>query len=244
MNESILENYRSAWRQEQSFGIRPLGRDEINAVLKKESKSMVQQFRTGLVLDMAIKGVLALALAGVLFLVPASATLSSLNAAVLALTLFLMFLQSITLREVPRPGLIGNNLRNYLAEITWFYRKRFVRALYVAAVSGSLVFYVGVLYYVWLKYGGLRPLDVEDYVVFGIGLVLAFAINAAAQLWQSGFHMRELEACLYEIDVEALAEHQVRRRRIKRQKINMMWLMWLVLGLLVLVWFLARQSVA
>jgi hypothetical protein len=147
MNESNLENYRSAWRQEQSFGTRSLGRDEINSVLKKESKSMVQQFRTGLVLDMVIKGLLALALAGVLFLVPASAKLSSLNAAVLALTLFLIFLQSITLHQVPRPSVIGDNLRNYLREITWFYRKRFVGALYVAAVSGSLVFYVGALYY-------------------------------------------------------------------------------------------------
>jgi hypothetical protein len=243
MNESNLENYRSAWRQEQSFGTRSLGRDEINSVLKKESKSMVQQFRTGLVLDMVIKGLLALALAGVLFLVPASAKLSSLNAAVLALTLFLIFLQSITLHQVPRPSVIGDNLRNYLREITWFYRKRFVGALYVAAVSGSLVFYVGALYYVWLKYGGLRPLDREDYLVFGIGLALAFAINAAAQLWQSGFHMRELEACLDEIDLEGLAEHQVRKRRFRRQKINMMWLMWLVLGLLVLIWFLARQPV-
>ena len=122
----------------------------------------------------------------------------------------------------------------------YFYRKRFVRALYAAAVSGSLVFYVGVLYFSWFRYGGIRPLDGEDYVVFITGLVLAFAINAIAQRWQLAFHVRELEFCLEELDTGTLSEQVLRQQRHRRLRLILMWTVWAVLGVLVLAWFLGR----
>jgi hypothetical protein len=240
MNEFNFEKYRSAWKDEGSFGNRSLCRDEIDAVLNRESKDTSRQYRVGLVTDMVIKGVGAAALLGLLWLFRDNPAVSWLNTIVLAFTLFLVFVQWKTYLDIPPATLAGTDLRHCLQAFIRFYREQFVRSLYVAAVSGSLVFYIGILYYSWFRYGGIRPLDSEDYAVFITGLLLAFGINAVAQRWQFGFHVRELEACLREIDAETLSEQKLRKQRFRQLKVRLMWLVWAVLGILVLAYFLAR----
>ena len=240
MNETNLERYRAAWQGGQNFGKRPLDPEAIEAVLRKESKNITQQFRIGLLMDMVLKSLSAAALAGLLYLFRDNTILAWLNGIVLAFTLFLAFVQWKTLREIPRAATAGDSLRACLQSMVRFYRERFVRALYVAAVSGSLVFYVGVLYYSWFRYGGIRPLDVDDYVVFIGGLLLAFVINAAAQRWQAGFQVRELEVCLQEIDAESLTAQDLRKQRHRRVRLSLMWLVWAALGVLLLAYFIAR----
>lgn len=240
MNDIDLERYKAAWKGETHFGQQALSADEINRILDRESKTITRQFRTALLMDMVLKGIAAVSLVGLLFLFQDSSTVSLMNAVVLGFTLFLFFFQWKTLQDVPRPALATESLRFCLGEMTRFYRERFLHALYVAAVSGSLVFYIGVLYYSWFKYGGIRPMDIDDYVVFITGLLLAFAINAIAQRWQAAFHMKELEYCLQEIDAESLSRQQVREQRFRRIKVSLMWAVWAVLGVLVLAYLLAK----
>ncbi len=240
MNEFDLERYRTAWKGDHHFGRGELSAREIEAVLKRESRTVTRQFRTGLTVDIVLKSAAVAALAGLLFLFRGNPAVSLLNTVVLAFTCFLLFLQWKTLQDVPRPAVAAMSLRAGLEKMIRFYRERFMRALYVAAVSGSLVFYIGVLYYSWFKYGGIRPLDTDDYAVFVSGLLLAFAINAVAQRWQAGFHVRELEACLREIDAESLSRQDLRKHRHRRTRVVLMWVVWAVLGVLVLAYLVAR----
>lgn len=240
MSEFNLDRYKTAWQGENRFGQAPLSAEEIDAVLKKESRTITRQFRTGLLVDMSLKTIAAVMLVGLLFLFRGSTAVSLMNAVVLGFTLFLLFVQWKTLREVPQAHVAGQSLRACLEKVIGFYREQFLVALYVAAVSGSLVFYIGVLYYSWFKYGGIRPMEIDDYVVFVTGLLLAFAINAVAQRWQAAFHMRELEACLREIDAQSLSEQTLRKQRFRRIKVSLMWAVWALLGVLVLAYFIAR----
>ncbi|MEE4218304.1 MAG: hypothetical protein V2I48_11895 [Xanthomonadales bacterium] len=240
MNDNNLERYRAAWRANEHFGNRALSADEIHQVLTRESNTITRQFRNGLLFDMVLKGVAAVALAGLLFLFRGNATVSLVNTVVLGFTLFLLSVQWKTLQDVPRPSLAAESLRAGLDTMIRFYRERFLRALYIAAVSASLVFYVGVLYYSWFKYGGIRALDIDDFVVFVSGLLLAFIINAAAQRWQAAFHVKELEFCLQEIDAESLSHQQLRKQRFRRTRLSLMWTVWAILGALVLAYFIAR----
>jgi hypothetical protein len=239
MNEFDLEHYRTSWQAESTFGGNELDPEQIEAVLRRESKSTSRRFRMALWLDIGLKGLASAALLGLLVLYRGNGGVSLLHASVFAVTLFLLFLQWKTLRSVPPEGLAAASLRDCMQAFVRFYRGDFLRALYVGAVSGSLVFYVGVFYYIWFRYGGLRPLDADDYVVFVTGLLLAFGINAAAQHWQAGFQVRELEACLAEIDADTLTEQSQRQRRFRRRKIVLLWLVSAVLGLLLLGYFLS-----
>ena len=109
--------------------------------------------------DMLLKAFCAAGLAGLLWLYRQDGVLIWLNASILALTLVLIYLQWVVSRKIPPAGLVGSSLRHYLQEVVGFFHKQFARSLYNAAFSGPLIFYVGVLYYVWFKYGAMRKLD-------------------------------------------------------------------------------------
>ena len=111
MNEFDLERYRTAWKDGTRFGSRPLGPDEIEAVLSKQSGDITRQFRVGLVMDMVLKGVAAAAIGGLLLLFRGNPVVTGLNTAVLTVTLLLLFTQWKTLQAIPRPGLAGDSLR-------------------------------------------------------------------------------------------------------------------------------------
>ncbi|MGD2131059.1 MAG: hypothetical protein PVJ33_05680 [Lysobacterales bacterium] len=236
MNDVDLANFRKMWHDEWATRTETLGVEQISAVLRKESNNITRQFKVALSLDMVLKVAGAAGLVGLLWLFRHDGVISWMNTSILALTLFLTFLQWMALQSIPPAELAGSSLRHCLQEVVGFYHQRFIRSLYIAAFSGSLIFYVGVLYYAWFKYGVMRNLDTTDLLVFAAGLILAFGLNAVAQRWQAGFQLREVESCLQEIDREELTDREVRQRQFRRSKLRLIWLAWLVLGALVLAW--------
>ena len=75
-----------------------------------------------------------------------------------------------------------------------------MKSLYVGALSNSLIFLSGSLYYFYFKYGEIRPLDLTDYLVFGGAILIAYVLGAAVNLAAMKFQVRQLESCLQEID--------------------------------------------
>ena len=240
MYDIDLTNLRSTWRNEWAAGTGMLSVEQIAALMRKESNNVERQLQVTLSLDMALKSLGAVGLVGLLWLFRQNGVISWLNTLILALTLFLTFLQWVTRQRIPPAELAGSSLRHCLEEFVNFYHDQFIRSLYIAAFSGSLIFYVGVLYYVWFKYGAAQKLDTIDMVVFLTGLVLAFGINAVAQRWQAGFHLREVESCLEEYDRNELTEGGAGQRQFMRSKVRLAWLAWLALGALVLLWLWRR----
>jgi hypothetical protein len=235
MKDVDLANFRKMWRDEWATGAETLSVEQISAVLRKESNNITIHFKVALSLDMLLKAICAAGLVGLLWLYRQGGVINWVNTSILAITLFLAYLQWLAWKRIPPAELAGSSLRHYLQGVMGFYYKQFIRSIYIAAFSGSLIFYVGVLYYVWFKYGVDRKLDTIDMMVFFTGLVLAFGLSAAAQIWQGRSNLREFESCLQEIEREELTDREVRQRQFRRSKARLIWLALLVLGTLVLV---------
>lgn len=234
MNEFNLEKYRSAWNGGAILLNESLTADEIRSLLNKESLTISQLFRRGLALDLLIKALFLPALAMLLVLFRDGSMVHWVNTCVLAFVAFLTFFQWKTLQAIPGPAVLSNTLRDYLVDITHFYRHRYVWAVCVNALTAPLVFYTGSQYYSYLKYGGLRSLDTMDLTVFGLFLSLAFVIGLVAHLWQFRFHIRELESCLHDMDALTVALQQAGKRAFQRQQSRLVAIILAVLGLLVL----------
>ena len=241
MNEFDLEKFRSAWKSQAGATQERLSQDDIHAFLKEESAGVSQLFRKGLIADIVLKGLALPALLGLLVLYCDGSMVNWFNSSVMAFTLFLVFFQWKTLKAVPHEDLLGSSLRGYLENVTSFYRRRYIWTLYVSGFTGPLVFYTGSLYYIYLKYHGMRPLDTKDLVVFGVGLLLAYGIGVAAHMWQFRLHMAELDFCLQEIDTGMLTAQQVQKQRFKRRQFRLAALALCLLGLLVLSYFLVAN---
>jgi len=242
MNVSRLEQLRAAWRETLSFEGAPIEEAAIEALLKRQSRDVIRQFRVALLMDIALKAVIAVALAVMLWLHRHQPGLTALNTLTLLGTALCIAFERAALNAIPGPELAGGSVRAALEAMFTYYHVRFTRALYLVGVSGPLVFYTGVVHYLWYRYGGLRPFDGIDLAVFVIGLALAYLLSAGAQQAHFRRYLREVEDCLREIardgaEPDADPAASLRARRLRH---SLAWSLVLLVGILLLAWLALR----
>jgi hypothetical protein len=242
MNVSRLEQLRAAWRKTRAFEGAPFEKTAIEPLLRRQSRNVTRQFRVALLADIALKVVIAAALAALLWLHRHHAGLTVLNAMVLLGTLLGIGFERAALNAIPGPGLAGGSVRTVLETMFAYYRERFTRALYLVGLSGPLVFYTGVVHHLWYRYGGLRPFDGVDLAVFVTGLALAYLLSAGAQQVYFRQYLKEVEGCLREIEengAEADAD-PVANLRARQLRHSLAWSLVLLAGVLLLAWLASR----
>ncbi|MEJ2385622.1 MAG: hypothetical protein P8Y54_14770, partial [Xanthomonadales bacterium] len=199
MNESRLDQLRSAWRETPAFDGALLDASAIDTLLRRQSRDIRRQFRVALLMDIVLKAVIAVALAGVLLLYRQNAGLTVLHTMVLLVTVLAIGFERAVLSAIPGAAVAGGSVRGGLEAMLDYYRGRFVRALYSIGLSGPLFFYAGVFCFLWYRHGGLRPVDGTDLAVFIGGLAIAYILNAGAPRAQFRLFVSEVQECLREI---------------------------------------------
>ena len=96
------------------------------------------------------------------------------------------------------------------------------------------------LYYFYFKYGELRPFETDDYVVFGLVIIISFVFGAFMQIKLHNFHIRQLEQCLTEIDENIINELTIKRQNRRRGQLFLIFLLAIICGLLILAFILGR----
>jgi hypothetical protein len=130
-------------------------------------------------------------------------------------------------------------IRRSLEKRIDFYHKKYVKSLYIGALSNSLIFVSGSLYYFYFKYGEIRPLDLTDYLVFGGATLIAFILGAAVNIYHMNFQVKQLESCLAEIDEDSISELTLKKQKNKRRRLFLIMLLALISGLLLLAYFIS-----
>ena len=242
MNESRLDQLRSAWRETPAFDGARLEASDIDTLLRRQSRDVRRQYRVALLMDIALKTVIAVALVVVLWLHRHHAGLTALNTLVLLATLLGIGFERATLNAIPGSAVAGGSVRAGLQAMLDYYHERFRRALYLIGLSGPLVFYTGVVHYLWYRYGGLRPFDGADLAVFGGGLAIAYLLSAGANQAQFRRYVSDVEDCLREIEENGAEpatdpSTTLRARRLRR---SLAWSIVLIVGVLLLGWLILR----
>ena len=214
----------------------------MEQALARQSRDVNRQFRVALLMDITLKTVVAVALAVVFWLHRGHAGLTALNMSVLVATLLCIGFERSALNAIPGPALGGSSVRSGLEAMLTFYRRRFRRALYLIGLSGPLVFYTGVVHYLWYRYGGLRPFDGADLAVFVTGLGLAYLLSAGAQQAQFRHYINGVENCLKEIEENggtptADPTAELRARRLRH---SIFWSLVMLAGVLLLGWLITQ----
>lgn len=242
MNDSKLEKIRSAWRETPAFEGATLDDSAIETLLGKQSRDVSRQFRVSLRLDIGLKVVIAVALAVLLWLLRHHPGLTVLNTVALLVTVLGIGNERAALNAIPGTTIVGGSVRDGLQAMIQYHRERFSPALYFIGLSGPLVFYTGVVHYLWYRYGGLRPFDGADLAVFIGGLTIAYVLSAGAQHAQFRLYVHEVEDCLREIEenggdpmVDPTARLSARRLRH-----SLGWSLLLLAGVLLLAWIALR----
>jgi len=234
MKDIDLETYKSAWKDERGFDHRVLSETEIKKVLNKKSKSITSLFRLGLTIDIALKLILGISFIGIIWLFFNDPGVIVLGIVSIVTIVSLLIFQIKTYKKIPQEKGHPESLRNLLESKINFYRLRYFKSVYIVAFSNPLIFISGMLYYFYFKYGEIRPLQIDDYLVFSAACIIGFAFGAFVQIKQYNFQIRQLEVCLTEIDENTINELTLKKLNKQRLRVFVIFILVLVLGLLLL----------
>ncbi len=229
---NTLEKYRSAWKNESSFTDSVLTNNEIKSYLSRRSVHMDRMYRSGILFDLVLKIVLAAGAAGIVILYRASQG-SWLIGLVLGILLLVTFLyERKVYRRIPHIASPTSSLKEALQERITFFNKSYLKALLVMAISNPVLILTGGIYYFYFKYGGIRPLDVEDIIVFSLFLIAGYFLMLVFQMKNFRFHIGQLEVVLTEFEEESVTQLMLNTQRKKRNRIMIMTGLAVITGIL------------
>lgn len=239
MKAPDIDSLKSAWKMEQGFEKLRLSESEIEKFLQKKSRGITQTFKTGLTFDVVLKSLIGTSLIGIAILFKENTPMIVSMLVLIVFILWSLRFQVRMYRSIPSDASSEPVIRNTLEKRIQFYHRRYIKSLYIGALSNSLFFVSGSLYYFYFKYGEIRPFDIIDFLVFGGAIVIAFVVGAAANIYQMNFQVRQLESCLQEIDEETLSELTLKEQRNKKRRLFFITLLALISGLLLLAYFIS-----
>jgi len=234
MEETDLEKYKSAWGKERSFSDKTLTETDIRNYLKKRSSELTRSFRAGLIIDIVIKVLLVVSFVSISFLFSGMNGIKAICFISVAIIILLMFFQISTYRKIPKRKEYSDNIKDFLKGKTEFYRERYIKSVYVTAMSNPFILLAGMMFYFSHKYGSIGPLGLGDYLVFGLLGIIGFALGVITQIKQFGFQINQMEACLSELDENGVNEHLLRKHVIQRRIVLLVVIIAVVTGLLLL----------
>ncbi len=234
-----LDSIKAAWKNESSFEDHRLSELDIENFLSRKSKDISRLFRKGLIFDIVLKSIIGISLIGVFVLLRTNLSIMLISS-ILLLIIWTIRFQWIMIDRIPEASTSDPVIRTSLENKINFYRQHFIKSLYVGALSNSLFILSGMLYYFYFKYGEIRPFVWDDYLVFGVTIILGFALGAYVQIAQHSFQIKQLENCLEDIDEDAMTTLTLREQRNKKRRLILIILLALICGLLLLAFFIFR----
>ena len=240
MEDFNLDKYKSAWQEEKHFQSPVLTGADIRGFMKRRSKNMLQQFKMGLVVDIAIKIILLLASGTLCLLYPfgSSAWLTGISVALL--TLFGIGLQWKVYKQLPAQNQARKNLLHLLKTYVDFYKNIYIKTIFIAAITGPLVFINGALFYYYFKYGRIPSLSVMDFVILGTFLGLSYALSLIVQLNHNQFQLREYENCIKELEENSMTRVGINRYESMRKIILIAFGIALLIGLAIFIFLIIQ----
>jgi len=240
MKATDIDSLKSAWKNERGFENKTLSQSDIEKFLQRKSKDISRLFKAGLSFDVVLKSILGASLVGIIILFSDNRQMVIAMCVLLGLILWTIWFQLIMYKRIPTSEFFETVIRTSLESKIQFYHQRYIKSLYIGALSNSLVFVSGSLYYFYFKYGEIRPMDLVDYLVFGTAIIIAFVLGAVVQIAQHNFQVRQLESCLQEIDEDSISTLTIKEHRNKKLRLFFIALLALICGLLLLAYFVFR----
>lgn len=238
MEKPDIEELRKSWMDQDASSTASLSEEDIRGFLQGSSRDITRQFRLGLDFDIVLKSILILSFVGSIFLFRNNMEVIALSGSlILVLGLGIRF-QARMKQKVPGSP-HGISAREALERKISFYHTFYFRSISLGALSSTLLFLSGMLYYFYFRYGMIRPFTWDDYLVFGLFLFLSYLLSFLANHLNFRARIGQLEESLEELDREALDELKLKDLKRKKLRRIIAFSLTVLAGLLLLFYLLA-----
>lgn len=217
MEDLDLNKYQLAWKKEKSFQAEKLSEVEIRNFMKSASK-IVGQYKRSLIFDIVFKGILLISFLVLIFL------LKNQSIAILAITFFVFIAafgilwQTKVYKRVNKISVTKEHLKDLLKAYIDFYTEQYIKSIFVSALSSTLFFLSGSMFYLHFKYEQIPTFELDDFIVLTIGIILSYGVSAFAQIKQNDYQIKQLESCLVEIEENTISASSIKKYKTNRIK--------------------------
>ncbi|MCB0847043.1 MAG: hypothetical protein KDE26_27520 [Bacteroidetes bacterium] len=243
MDHIDLDKYKEAWKKEPHFEEKKLSQAEISGFLKSASRNILALFKKGIIFDIIFKFVLLISLFVLIYLVPHSIASIYLILFLGLITILGIGWQIYILRQIPEEHPSEQTVLEILHKYLGFYHKKYIHSIFIGALSSSLFFLIGSIYYYYFKYEGIPNMQIDDFMVLGIGLVLSYSLSAIAQITQHNFRIKQLELRVKEIEEDTITEQSITNYRSAKLRNVLLTGIALGIGLLLFIFLIYKMTI-
>ncbi len=217
MENLDLNKYRLAWKNEKTFQAEKLSEIEIYDFMKSASK-IVGQYKRSLLFDIVYKGILLVSFFILILL------LKNQSIAILTISFFIFIAifgivwQLKVYKNSDRINNTKENLKDLLRKYIAYYNEQYIKSIFVSALSSTLFFLSGSLFYLHFKYDQIPSFELDDFIVLTIGIILSYSLSAFTQIKQNNYQIKQLERCLVEIEDNTINASSIKKYKTKRIK--------------------------
>ncbi|MFB6343529.1 hypothetical protein ACE1ET_17525 [Saccharicrinis sp. FJH62] len=237
MQNLDLSKYQLAWKNEKSFQAEKLSAIEIQTFMKSASK-IVGQYKRSLIFDIVLKSTLLISFIALIFLLKNQSVAIFTNSFFISITTLGIIWQAKVYKKVYKISLAKERLIDLLRAYIDFYNVHYIKSIFVNALSSTLFFLSGSLFYLYFKYDQIPPFEIDDFIVLTMGIILSYGISAFAQIRQTNFNIKQLEGCLVEIEENTRNEASIKKFKTNRIKNIATIGIALILGVILLLFML------
>lgn len=237
MEHLDLTKYRLAWKGENSFHAEQLSAIEIHKFMKSASK-IVGHYKRALLFDIVFKGILLISFLVSIMLLKNQpiAVLASIFFSLMAVLGIIW--QARVYKNIDNRIVADEPVKSVLNSSVDFYNGPYIKSILVSALSSTLFFLSGSLFYLYFKYGQIPTVEADDFIVLTLGIIMSYGISAYAQNKQNDFQITQLEMCLAEIKENTITPLCIERYKANRIKNMVKVGMALVIGVIILLYLI------
>jgi len=217
MGNLDLNKYQLAWKTEKSFQAEKLSEIEIHNFMKSASK-IVGQYRRSLLFDIGLKGILIIAFLVLIVLLKNQSLAILTNSFFVFIATIGIIWQTKVYKSVDNISITKEHLKDLLKAYIDFYTGQYIKSIFVSALSSTLFFLSGSLFYLHFKYEQIPTFEWDDFIVLALGIILSYGVSAFAQIKQNDYQIKQLESCLVEIEEDTISASSIKKYKTNRIK--------------------------
>lgn len=215
MENLDLNKYQLAWKDEKSFQAEKLSEIEIQNFMKSASK-IVAQYKRSLIFDIVFKSILLISFIVLIVLLKNQSIATLTNLFFIFIAAFGIIWQTNVYKRVDKISITKEHLKDLLRAYIDFYNGLYVKSIFVNALSSTLFFLSGSLFYLYFKYEQIPTFELDDFIVLIIGIILSYGVSAFAQIKQNEYQIKQLESCLVEIEENTINASSIKKYKTTR----------------------------
>jgi len=241
MGNLDLNKYQLAWKNEKSFRAEELSETEIYNFMRSASK-IVGQHKRSIIFDIVFKSVLLISFITLMFLIRNQLIATLSNSLFMFITVFGIIWQFAFYKRIDKKAVANEHLKRFLKAHIKFYNRQYVKSIFVSALSSTLFFLSGSIFYLYFKYGHIPTFELDDFIVLALGIIASYGISAFAHVKQNAYQVDQLESCLIEIEEDTINASSVIRYKTDRIKNLIITGIGLIMGVIILLYLIFKLN--